>query len=77
MCNMVAEVAQLFGRLVPRLIKLYPLTNTESLLQSPVSCSPEQPNDRATVLIMLLENKLFTLFYKYPISFECWKDPWS
>lgn len=60
MYNMVAEVAQHFGRLVARLIKLYPTTTTESLLQSLVSYSPEEPNDRATVLIMPLKKKLFT-----------------
>lgn len=60
MHNTAAEVAQHFGRLVPRLIKLYPQTTTESLLQSLVSCGPEEPNDRATILIMSLEKKLFT-----------------
>lgn len=47
MYNTAAEVAQHFGRLVPRLIKLYPLTTTGSLLQSLVPCSPEEPSDRA------------------------------
>ena len=58
--NRAAEVAQHFGRLVPRLIKLYHLTTIESILPSLVSRSPEELNNRAMFLIVLLEKKLCT-----------------
>lgn len=52
------EVAQHFGRLVPRLIKLYHVTTAEGLLPSLVPCSPEELNNM--FLIVLLEKKLCT-----------------
>lgn len=58
--NRAAEVAQHFGRLVPKLINLYHQITTESLLPSLVSCSPEELNNKPTFSTVLLGKKLCT-----------------
>lgn len=45
--RIAAEVAQSFRRLAPKLIKLYHLRSTESLLPSLVSYSPEKMSSQS------------------------------